>query len=110
MAKVLTADVSLSCTVGHGSVQASGAGKLVIAGQPVLTVAGVTGATVAGCAPPGSPPPPPCTAVGSLLSGQAAKLFVSGSPVLLDQCTAKGAPQPHAIGPASASQSKLEAS
>lgn len=110
MSKVLTMGDSLSCTVGHGNVRASGASKLVVAGQKVLTAAGVSGATISGCAPPGSPPPPPCTSVGSLLSGQATKLLVSGSPVLLDQCTAQGTPAPHPIGPVSASQTKLEVS
>lgn len=110
MPKVLTSADSLSCTAGSGSVQASGASKLVVAGNPVLTASGVQGKTVSNCSPPGSPPPPPCTSVSTIQSGQSTKLFVSNSPVLLDQMTAQGSPGPHPIGPVSAGQSKLEAS
>lgn len=107
MAKVLTTADSFECQY-QGKVQASGAGKLVVAGNEVLTVVGVSNASVSGCSPPGSPPPPPCVTVASV-SGQAAKLFVSGSPVLLDQFSAVGSTG-HNIALKSSAQSKLEAS
>lgn len=110
MGKVLTNADKLSCTVGNGTVQSSGADKLIVVGHAVLTLSGVAGKPVSGCSPPGSPPPPPCTAVGSVTAGQSLKLLVSGSPVLLDQAEAQGMPGPHPIGPVSASQAKLEAS
>jgi len=110
MPRVLTSADQLQCTVGNGTVQTTGASRLVVAGSPVLTAAEVTGKMISACSPPGSPPPPPCTAVSSVLSGQSLKLMVSGSPVLLEGAMAQGTPGPHPIGPASASQSKLSAS
>jgi hypothetical protein len=109
MPKVLTKADSMTCTIGNGTVQTTGAAKLVVSGKQVLTVSGVSGASISGCSPPGSPPPPPCTSVGAPLSAQSSKLIVSGSPVLLDQCSTQGMPGPHPIGPVSGSQSKLEA-
>lgn len=108
MPAVLTQGDSLKC-VNNGTVQSEGAAKLVVAGQHVLTQAGVAGKSVSGCTPPGSPPPPACTTVSSIDSGVAAKLVVAGAPVLLAGMTATP-DQPHPIGPASAGQSKLVAS
>lgn len=109
MPGVLITSDTMACKVGQGTVGVSGASKLVVSGTAVLTADGVNGKEVTGCAPPGSPPPPPCTKA-SLLTGQSTKLFVAGSPVLLAQTTAQGAATPpHPIGPVSASQTKLVA-
>ena len=110
MPKVLTKVDSISCTVGNGTVSPTGDSKLLVNGNAVLTVAKLQGQSVAGCAPPGSPPPPSCTSVGTIASGASTKLMVSGSPVLLDQTLAtSNVPPGHPIGPISATQSKLEA-
>lgn len=109
MPAVLTKGDTLKCTVGQGTVQSTGADKLVVAGHKVLTQAGVAGKSIFGCAPSGSPPPPTCTTVSSITSGVSTKLFVGGSPVLLAGMAATP-DQPHPIGPATAGQSKLIAS
>jgi len=110
VAAVLTSADTVLCAVGQGKVQSSGAPKLTVNSNPVLTVASVQGATVAGCVPKGQPAPPGCTNVASITSGISAKLLVSGSPALLTGMTATGAAAPpHAIGPAAGTQVKLDA-
>lgn len=107
MAAVLISMDSLICTAGNGKVQSAGDSKLLVNSNPVMTVAAVQGAAVAGCAPKGTAA---CTSVASMVSGIATKLLVSGSPVLLSGAAGTGAPEPHPIGPVSASHSKLVAS
>jgi hypothetical protein len=95
MAKVLTTDSSVTC--GHkGKVRTEGAKLLKVNGKPVLLESGVVRKAI-----PGPPDPDACTtvedtskgtkkcgSVQSLMAGQAKKLTVKGSPVLLD--TLKG--------------------
>jgi hypothetical protein len=110
MPRVLTKVDSISCTVGNGIVSPTGDSKLLVAGSDVLTVAKLQGQAVSGCVPPGSPPPPSCASVGTIISGSSTKLIVSGSPALLDQTSASSnTPPGHPIGPISATQSKREA-
>lgn len=109
MPAVLTTADTLTCKIGQGTVKVQGAAKLIAGGNPVLTQAGVLGKPVSACAPPGTPPPPPCTAVATIASGIATKLLVASSPVLLSAMIGTGGPGAHPIGPASAGQSKLVA-
>lgn len=107
MPAVLTKGDSVTCKFG-GTVSPDG-GKLVVAGNAVLTVAGVAGHTVTGCG--AGNPPPLCSSVASITSGQAAKLVVGGSPVLLSgMVAATDQGVAHPVGPISAGQNKMEAS
>ena len=107
MPAVLTKGDTLACKF-NGTVTPDGS-KLEVAGNAVITASGVAGKPVAGCG--AANPPPLCTTVGSITSGQASKLQIGGSPALLSgmvAATDQGAAHP--IGPVTAGQSKLEAS
>jgi hypothetical protein len=104
---VLTTADKITCK-GAGVVQTPGDPALVIGNNPVLTVAKVQGATIFNCVPPEKPQPAPCATVASLAKGISTKLFVSGSPVLLDGTTGMGTT--HVLGPAAASRNMLDAS
>lgn len=110
MPAILTTADTISCTDGQGTVQVSGADKLVIDNSAVLTEQSVLNQTVSGCAMATTDKTSPCTQVISISDGRATKLIVSGSPVLLSGLSGTAAAtKPHSIGPASAGQTKLEA-
>jgi hypothetical protein len=107
MPAVLTKGDSVTCKF-NGTVSPDGS-KLEVAGNAVLTAAGVENHSVAACG--AANPPPLCSTVASVTTGKATKLVVGGSPALLSgmvAATDQGAAHP--IGPVSAGQSKLEAS
>lgn len=111
MPAVLTSADMLSCNEGQGVAQVAGATKLVVGGNPVLNEDGVRDHAVSGCTVPASQNSSPCTKVATISSGTATKLFVNGSPVLLAGLSATAAASPpHTIGPATSSDTKLEAS
>ncbi len=114
MAKVLTTASSVTCAHG-GTVGTSSTAKLAVNGAPVLLAASVAGKTVAGCTVTDDPNTATkhCTAVAGILSGPATRLTVGGKPVVLETLTGStdGTPPPTgaALGPATASQTKLQA-
>lgn len=85
MAGVLTEDSRITCATG-GTVSATGEAKLRVAGKPVLLLAGVAGKSVGSCTTVTDPNTglKQCTAVSAVTGGQATKLTVGGTPVLLD--------------------------
>lgn len=91
MPGVLTTGSNVIC--GHGgTVATSGVSKLKVSGNPVLLKTGIMGQSVSGCktptvVPPPPPPSSPCHTVASVISGEATKLKVSGSPVMLETLT-----------------------
>lgn len=114
MATVLTTGSQLACSHG-GSVQLTGGrSALAVDGKPVLARLDVLGAAVSGCATPATSSTKPCTAVTSLLVGEAMSLAVGGQKVLTtnargltDGVSADG---PGQWSVSSAGHAKLEAS
>ena len=107
MAKVLTTDSILQC--GHGgTVKTISTAKLKIDGKPVL-ILGSIGPVVQGCGTPVSSSSKPCTTV-TVSGGQAQKLRVGGSPVMLDTVTGTTDGNPMGTLQANAVQTKLSAS
>jgi hypothetical protein len=89
MSGVLTTQSTVAC--GHGgSAATTGAARLTVDGQGVLTKQGVIGAGVTSCQtvpatnPNGTPKDVTCTAVTGVDQTEAAKLLVGGVPVLID--------------------------
>lgn len=118
MPGVLTTGSSVVC--GHGgTVSTSGSAKLKVTGNPVLLKAGIAGKSVSGCGTPTVPPPPgppssPCHSVASVITGEATKLKVSGSPVMLETLAGTtdgviGGLTPQTLLSATAGQTKLTA-
>ncbi len=111
MPNVLTTNDRLNCAF-QGSVNLSGADKLLAAGAPVLTRARLMGASVAACKSEKSGSPTPCASISTISAGASTKLFVGGAAVMLDSVAAQSNPGPHSISmaPGPAAQSKLVAS
>ena len=118
MPKVLTTSSEVEC-VDKATVKLSaGQQKLKVAGNAVLVMGDLVGASVSGCPITVKPPPPgpvtkPCKKTLSMLKGEASKLKVDGKPVLL--ATAQGltdglGPAPGTWSVKSAGHSKLETS
>jgi len=118
MAGVLTTGSTVGC--GHGgTVSTSGAAKLKVSGNPVLLKTGIAGQAVSGCktplvVPPPPPPSSPCHTVASVITGEATKLKVNGSPVMLDTLTGTtdgvvAGVTPQTLLFATAAQTRLEA-
>ena len=97
--------------VHGGSVSITSTAKLSVNGNPVLLKSGIVGKTVTGCK--NNPPPigdTPCLNVTSVTAGEATKLTVGGSGVMLDSTlagTTSGVPS--GLLKATAGQSKLTA-
>lgn len=118
MTGVLTTGSNVVC--GHGgTVSTSGAAKLKVSGNPVLLKAGIAGKSVSGCGtPPASdvsgPTAIPCSSVTSVATGEATKLTMGGTPVMLDTLSGQtdgmvGKVTPQLLLSATAVQSKLKA-
>jgi hypothetical protein len=89
VAGVLTTSSTVDC--GHGgAVSVSGESKLKVAGSPVLLKAGIDSKPVAATcllqdtSDSSGPLTIKCKTVTSVTAGEATKLKVSGSPVMLD--------------------------
>lgn len=90
MAGVLTAASTVEC--GHsGAVSTSGESKLKVSGSGVLLKSGINSKSVSSACSltdttdsSGSPATLKCKTVTSVTAGEATKLKVSGSPVMLD--------------------------
>lgn len=119
MAAVLTQNSNVSC--GHGgSVVATGTPKLTINGSPVLLRTGIAGRAVSVCTTPpasdaGGPTAKACLTVTAVDSGEASKLTVGGSGVMLATLTGKtdgmvAKTTPQLLLSATAGQTKLVAS
>lgn len=88
MPNVLTEGSNVTC--GHGgNVSTTGTPKLKVNGKPVLLKDGIAGKSTSGCKTPhaedsSGTTADPCTSVTSVDAGEATKLKVRGSPVMLD--------------------------
>lgn len=118
MPGVLTTGSSVIC--GHGgTVSTTGVSKLKVSGNPVLQKTGIMGKSVSSCGtptvvPPPPPPSSPCHTVVSVITGEAIKLKVSGSPVMLETVTGTtdgivAGVTPQTLLSATAGQTKLTA-
>jgi hypothetical protein len=118
MPGVLTTGSSVIC--GHGgTVSTTGVPKLKVAGNQVLQKTGIMGQSISGCntptvVPPPPPPSSPCLVVASVITGEAIKLKVSGSPVMLETVTGTtsgvvAGVTPQTLLSATAGQTKLTA-
>lgn len=84
---VLTTKSTVAC--GHtGKVKADSSTRLTVDGAPVL-LASTAGKTISGCIVPdnANPPTKHCTSVTSVTAGEASKLSVGGTSVVLDLLT-----------------------
>jgi len=115
MAKVLTEATNLTCP-NNGTVSKSSSAKLRVSGHAVLLESQVPGWTIPGVPDPSactqtdtSSGQVPCTKVISVTAGQAAKLTVGGSKVLLDSLEATTNGVPNNALSASPGAAKLQA-
>lgn len=87
MSFVLTTGSEIVC-LHQGRMQLVGSQtKLLVGGNPALTIADIAGKAIVGCTfvpPPGGKP---CTAAVSVIAGASTVLSVDGKPVLLDRAT-----------------------
>lgn len=91
MGMVLTEDGTVKC--GHGgSASLSGSGKLSVGGVPVLRTADIGSWSITGCGQTNTDKSQvPCATLLSVIGGESSKLFVEGSPVLLENLSASSA-------------------
>lgn len=82
MAMVLTTGSRLGCSHGGSVTLTGGRSALTVDGKPVLARLDVLGAVVSGCGTPATSSTKPCTAVTSLIAGEATRLSVGGQKVL----------------------------
>lgn len=116
MAGVLTEGSRISCAT-NGVVSTSGESKLVVADNPVLVLAGVTGKTVGSCTTVTDTNTglKQCANVAAVTAGRATKLTVGNAPVLLADTFAGTADGIHPSAPnlatlsAQANQTKMTA-
>ena len=116
MAGVLTTASNVTCGHGPGRVSATGEQRFTVSGAQVLLKAGIEGKSVSGCTTVTNSNSADlmCPSVSSVTQGEATKLFVGSSAVVLDtlrgatNCTVGGTPQDKLA--ATANQSKLTAS
>jgi hypothetical protein len=107
MANVLTEASVIGCGHGPGKVSVSGNGKLVVNDKPVLLKSGIHGKSVSACATQQTDKTSPCK-TASVTAGEATKLTVNNSPVMLD-ATLAGTTNGNPVGTltAAANQNKL---
>jgi hypothetical protein len=118
MAGVLTKESNVTC--GHsGTVSVQGADKLTVNGKKVLRKTDISGQSVGSCttvakSDSSGPTDKPCATVSSVDAGEATKLTVGGSKVMLDTLAGQtdgmvGKVTPQLLLAAAAVQSKLTA-
>jgi hypothetical protein len=109
MGKVLTKDGTVKC--GHGgSATLSGGGKLTVGGIVVMRTEDIGSWSIAGCGQTNADKSQViCATIASVSGGESTKLFVGGSPVLLETLSAlskEGKPL-NDVAAQSAGQNKL---
>lgn len=115
MAGVLTTASNVKCGHGPGRVSTSGSAKLKVGGNAVLLKTGVSSKSVSGCTTvtDANTSSLQCSTVSSVTAGEATKLKVGGSFVMLDtlagQTDGQVSGTPQVALSATAGQTKLKA-
>jgi hypothetical protein len=115
MGVVVTTGATIACSLQGTVTQPASQAKLKVAGAAVATSAAVSGWSTAGCQAMTGNTKSPCTSVGAPTAGEATKLKVSGSAVLLDSFSAPAntgtSPDPvaHTVSVTVTASSKLKA-
>ncbi len=105
MPNALTTGSTLVCGTG-GVASLASTGKMFVQGNPVLRESDVSGFTIAGCKPKATGDKT-CSKATGVTSGKSQKLFVGGSPALLENLAGTTDGTDATLKATSAGQAKL---